>query len=179
MSHSELAIAGFYDHELETTRRAPDWGGDDLFTAPAPRRRRFERAQHPSRLRESAHDHIEAAPPAHPEPRAHLEPRFDAALQLDPDLSLDGEPSFGTAPEAGVSASFEAPALEAAPIDDRYLEPVPAGRRTVTITGRPDGVARRPPRTLDERIAHRPERIASWTCSLGALSILLAIVTST
>ena len=56
----------------------------------------------------------------------------------------------------------------------------PAGRRTVTITGRPDGpaAARRPARTLDERIMHRPERIASWTCSLGALSILLAIVTA-
>ncbi len=58
------------------------------------------------------------------------------------------------------------------------MEPVPAGRRTVTITGRPDGTPRRPARTLDERIAHRPERIASWTCGLGFLSILLAIVTA-
>ena len=64
-------------------------------------------------------------------------------------------------------------AVEApAPRDlDRYLEPVPAGRRTVTITGRPDSLAvtRRPPRTIDERIAHRPERIASWTCAMGFL----------
>ena len=36
MSHSELAIAGFYDHEQEIAHRAPDWGGDDLFTAPGP-----------------------------------------------------------------------------------------------------------------------------------------------
>ena len=151
MSHSELAIAGFYDHELETERRAPDWGGDELFAGPAPRRRRFERSQYPSRLRESAHDHIEPAPPAHPEPRV-------AAPQPEPQVAAPG-------PE---------------PVEDRYMEPVPAGRRTVTITGRPEGIAtpRRPPRTLDERIAHRPERIASWTCGLGFLSILLAIVTA-
>lgn len=150
MSHSELAIAGFYDHELETERRAPDWGGDELFAGPAPRRRRFERSQYPARLRESAHDHIEPAPPAHPEPRAP-EPR----------------------PEPIDERYIE-------PIDERYVEPVPVGRRTVTITGRPESIAtpRRPPRTLDDRIAHRPERIASWTCGLGFLSILLAIVTA-
>jgi len=130
MSHSELAIAGFYDHEQEIAHRAPDWGGDDLFTAPGPRRRRFERGAHPVRLREEAHEPVAA--PAHPVPSV---PERDEA---------------------------------------------PAGRRTVTITGRPDGpaAARRPARTLDERIMHRPERIASWTCSLGALSILLAIVTA-
>jgi hypothetical protein len=164
MSHSELAIAGFYDHELETSHRAPDWGGDDLFTGPAPRRRRFERAQHPSRMRDAAHDHIEPAPPAHPEPRRPSSARTQAAAP----------PALRDAPAPAAAAS-PAPA----PADDRYLEPVPAGRRTVTITGRPEGHApRRPARTIDDRIAHRPERIASWTCGLGMLSILLAIVTS-
>ena len=131
MSHPELAIAGFYDHEQETERRTSDWGGDDLFTAAPPRRRRFERGAHPVRLRDEPHAPVVAA---HPEPR----------------------------------------------VADPYAEPVPAGRRTVTITGRPDPlpVVRRPARTIDERIAHRPERIASWTCSLGALSILLAILTA-
>jgi hypothetical protein len=102
MSDSALAIAGFYDHEQQDEPRAPDWGGDELFT-PA---RRFERA--------------------------------------------------------------------------RYVEPVSMGRRTVTITGRPGGVAvaRRPSRTLDERLAHRPERIASWTCAMGFLLILLAVLTA-
>jgi hypothetical protein len=154
MSHSELAIAGFYDHEQETTRRAPDWGGDDLFAGPAPRRRRFERAQYPARLRESAHDHIAPPAPVHPEPRLPEPSR--AALDM---LDLAG-------PEAREP--------------ERYMEPVPEGRRTVTITGHPGGVAtpRRPPRTLDERIAHRPERIASWTCAMGFLSIALAIITS-
>lgn len=140
MRHSELAIAGFYDHEQENEPRAPDWGGDDLFIA-APRRRRFpptsasrasrtgERTQYPTRLRETSEHPV----PARPEPR-----------------------------------------------HDHYMEPVPAGRRTVTITGRPESpaVSRRPGRTIDERIAHRPERIASWTCAMGFLLILLAIVTA-
>ena len=104
MSDPELVIAGLYDHQQEDERRAPDWGGDDLF-APA-QRRRFER--------------------------------------------------------------------------ERYLEPVPVGRRTVTITGRPESlhVARRPARTLDERLVHRPERVASWTCAMGFLLIVLAVLTA-
>jgi hypothetical protein len=90
MSQSELAIAGFYDHEQELEPRAPDWGGDAVFSPAAP------------------------------------------------------------------------------------------GRRTVTITGRPETlhVARRPARTIDERIAHRPERVAGWTCAMGFLMILLAVLTA-
>jgi hypothetical protein len=131
MSHSELAIAGFYNHEQENERRAPDWGGDDVFAVAAPRRRRFERSQYPARLR----DTTEHPPPA----------------------------------PAPVTTNH-----------GRYMEPVPVGRRTVTITGRPEGlsVPRRPSRTLDERIAHRPERIASWTCAMGFLLILLAVITA-
>src|SRR3954447_17559217 len=49
MSHSELAIAGFHDHEHESVREQqrhiPDWGGDDVF-ATTPRRRRFDRGEH-------------------------------------------------------------------------------------------------------------------------------------
>ena len=67
-------------------------------------------------------------------------------------------------------------------VEERFLEPVPEGRRTVTITGRPGGthhaVTRRPARSLDERLAHRPERIASWTCAMGFMLIVLAILTS-
>ena len=140
MSDSELAIAGFYDHEQQTERRAPDWGGDDLFTAATPRRR-FHRDTHPPRLREATEHHQPERPAPQPE----------------------------SAPAAGTA-------------EDHYLEPVPEGRRTVTITGRADGsyhaVTRRPARSLDERIAHRPERIASWTCAMGFLLILLAVLTS-
>src|SRR4051794_26823288 len=46
MNNHESAMADFYDHEQESSptgrRKAPDWGGDDLFTT-TPRRRRFAR----------------------------------------------------------------------------------------------------------------------------------------
>lgn len=147
MSHPAPAIAGFYDHEEQTERRAPDWGGDDLFTTAPPRRRRGH-TSHPPRRRDGGDGHVL------PRDRGDDGRWHDADPQRDP------------VPE---------------PRDaDRYLKPVPAGRRTVTITGRPESLAvtRRPARTIDERIAHRPERIASWTCALGFLLILLAIVTA-
>ena len=37
MSESALAIAGLYDHESETARRAPDWGVDEVFERPRPK----------------------------------------------------------------------------------------------------------------------------------------------
>ena len=37
---------------------------------------------------------------------------------------------------------------------------------------------RRPSRSLDERIAHAPERIAGWAFGLGLLLIIIAIATS-
>lgn len=149
MGDHDTAIAGFYDHQEHEQSRTPDWGGDDLFTSAAPRRRRFERVVHPARPRDLGEHR--SAPTDHAD--AH-------------------RPSGG--PLADASA-LVAPALS-----DRYLQPVPAGRRTVTITGRPESVAvaRRRPRTLDEHIAHRPERIASWTCAMGVLLILLAVLTS-
>ena len=135
MSHPELAIAGFYDHEEQTERRAPDWGGDDLFTT-AP-------AAAPARPGAGDEDGCTRSPR---DARRRLAPRSRTRTRATPH-----EP--------------------AARDLDRYLEPVPAGRRTVTITGRPDSLAvtRRPARTIDERIAHRPERIASWTCAMGFL----------
>ena len=137
MSNPALAIAGFYDHDEQTERRTPDWGGDDLFTT-APSRRRGEHSTEDGR---------------YTRPRDHGAERHEHVAE---------------------------PPVEAPAPRDRYLEPVPAGRRTVTITGRPDSLAvtRRPARTIDERIAHRPERIASWTCAMGLLLILLAILTS-
>ncbi len=149
MSHSALAIEGFYDHEEQTQRRAPDWGGDDLFTTAPPRRRQARGTRdlgEDGRFARTRGDHAPSVPSRHDE-------------------------WISAADEAPTAADF-----------DRYLEPVPAGRRTVTITGRAGGfhttVTRRPARTIDERIAHRPERIASWTCAMGFLLILLAILTS-
>lgn len=160
MSHSALAIAGFYDHEQHTQRRAPDWGGDDLFTTAAPRRR----AAHP-RGWDAPRERGAHAGPA--EPHAHgAAARTDAEARREVMARLEAE------------ARLDATAHERAL--DRYVEPVPTGRRTVTITGRPQEayLNRRPARTIDERIAHRPERIASWTCAMGFLLILLAVLTA-
>jgi hypothetical protein len=57
------------------------------------------------------------------------------------------------------------------------------GRRTVVISGRPGetaapAVRRRAPRTVGERVSHRPDRIAMWAVALGMLLILIAILTA-
>jgi hypothetical protein len=57
------------------------------------------------------------------------------------------------------------------------------GRRTVRINGRPGErgsayVARRPPRTVGERVGARPDRIAAWAFALGMLLIIVAIATA-
>ena len=53
------------------------------------------------------------------------------------------------------------------------------GRRTVVITGRPfDQPRRRPVRTVDERIAHRPDRIAAWAVGLGFGLVIAALATA-
>jgi hypothetical protein len=56
------------------------------------------------------------------------------------------------------------------------------GRRTVKIGGRPaefySAPARRPSRTVHERVGSRPDRIAAWAFALGLLLILIAIATA-
>jgi hypothetical protein len=56
------------------------------------------------------------------------------------------------------------------------------GRRTIVI-GRSvhgDTLTRRPrrPRTVGERVGHRPDRMAMWAVALGLLLILIAILTA-
>jgi hypothetical protein len=56
------------------------------------------------------------------------------------------------------------------------------GRRTVKIGGRPaefhPSPARRPSRSMHERLGPRPDRIAAWAFALGILLILIAIATA-
>ena len=84
---------------------------------------------------------------------------------------------------AAIAADRDIPADEiAAPVPDR------PERRTVKIGGRPEGSleaaryqrdrARRPRRTAQERVAHRPDRIAMWAFALGLLLILIALLTA-
>lgn len=100
-----------------------------------------------------------------------------------------GDDVFATAPRrkqapvevpVGVAAAyaeeFDAPLADALP--EAPPEPV-RERRTIVITGRPfDNPRRRPVRTVDERIASNPERIAAWAFCLGLGLVIAAIATA-
>jgi len=186
MSHSESAIAGFYDHEQQSTRgedrrrEAPDWGGDDLFTS-TPRRRRFDHAGRGEGHAARRRDTIE-----HPLPPRRVSgpqaPKLDLGIVAD---VLAPEPA-AAAPRTVVpladGAAFAA--LDPEPEVAGHIamaEPPASGRKTVTITGHPDPmpVRRRPAPTMDERlIGTRPERIASYAFAMGLLLILIAFLTA-
>jgi hypothetical protein len=74
-------------------------------------------------------------------------------------------------------------------VDAPAPEVVTEGRRTIRIHGRPGELSeiapftstarrRRPPRTVEERLAGDPTRIIAWAFLLGLLLILIAILTS-
>ncbi len=71
---------------------------------------------------------------------------------------------------------------ESTPAAQPPLSPVPVeGRRTVTITGRPQPLApqRRDLRPVSHRLHHaRPDRIALWAAILGFFLILVAATSS-
>jgi hypothetical protein len=66
--------------------------------------------------------------------------------------------------------------------DDTPRLVAPDGRRTVVISGRPGERAiersprRRPPKTAAERLGPRPDRIVAWIVAVGALLILIALL---
>ncbi len=75
------------------------------------------------------------------------------------------------------------------PEPEPEVEVVTEGRRTIRINGRPGEVSeiapftstarrRRPPLTVEERLAGDPTRIIAWAVGLGMLLILIAILTA-
>src|SRR5215218_1974237 len=85
----------------------------------------------------------------------------------------------------GASDLFEPRKPEPAP----EPEVVADGRRTIRIHGRPGELSeiapftssarrRRPPRTVEERLAGNPTRIIAWAFLLGLLLILIAVLTA-
>jgi hypothetical protein len=101
------------------------------------------------------------------------------------------EPSVERDPEDLVAAAESARAQteEFVSVDAPEPEVVHEGRRTIRINGRPGEVSeiapftsaarrRRPPRTVEERLAGDPTRIIAWAFALGILLILIAILTS-
>jgi hypothetical protein len=169
-----------YDHESDAPRRrqADDWGIDESF--PRVRGRRFAREarthEGPARRRRrpvedwGAGDAFgDAGPVREPEPTA---PEPDAGL-----LAVAARPA------ASPTEEF----VEV--VDTPEPEVVSDGRRTIRINGRPGEVSqiapftstarrRRPPPTVQERLAGDPTRIIAWAFLLGLLLILIAVLTS-
>jgi hypothetical protein len=164
-----------YDHEdTEAPRRRPadDWGIDESF--PRVRGRRFARTQEgpPRSRRRPVEDWgaDEAFEPVAGQPVA------EPAAEPESDLA---------AAALAASAHTEEFVSVDAPAPDEVRE----GRRTIRINGRPGEVSeiapftsaarrRRPPRTVEERLAGDPTRIIAWAFVLGLILILIAILTS-
>jgi len=156
-----------YDHETpEAPRRrvADDWGIDESF--PRVRGRRFARTHEgPPRARRRPVEDWGA------------DEAFEPRVERDPeDLVAAAESARAQTEEFG---SIDAP--------ERGV--VNEGRRTIRINGRPGELSeiapftsaarrRRPPRTVEERLAGDPTRIIAWAFALGILLILIAILTS-
>jgi hypothetical protein len=151
-----------YDHESpDALRRRPadDWGIDEDF--PRVRGRRFARTHEgpPRSRRRPVEDWgVDQAFDPAPEPKAQ---QPDVVTLTDEFVAID-------APEPEV---------------------VTEGRRTIRINGRPGELSeiapftstarrRRPPRTVEERLAGDPTRIIAWAFALGVLLILIAILTA-
>ena len=85
--------------------------------------------------------------------------------------------------------SVEDPAEEIAVEDEAPVLVEADERRTIRINGRPGEVSeiapftstarrRRPPLTVEERLAGDPTRIIAWAVALGMLLIVIAILTA-
>jgi hypothetical protein len=162
MTRDERAL---YDHESpEATggRPADDWGIDESF--PRVRGRRFARSHEgPPRSRRR------------PVEDWGVDKAFEPAAQPEPET--EAAPALVTRTDEFVA------------IDAPEPEVVKEGRRTIRINGRPGEVSeiapftstarrRRPPLTVEERLAGDPTRIIAWAVALGMLLILIAILTS-
>jgi hypothetical protein len=170
-----------------------DWGvGEDMFEhmprnrfpraaeAP-PRERRFAREDAERRLRA-----VEDGEPA--------EPEAEPAGELPRGGVDDGRRTIRLGKDEDVPSEIAAITADRDINTDELAVPLPekgAGvpdRRTVKIGGHPEGSleaaryrrdrARRPPRTAQERLGHRPDRIAMWAFALGLLLILIAVLTA-
>ena len=168
---------GLYDHERDAPlrrRTADDWGIDEDF--PRVRGRRF--ARHDGRASEGP-----ARTRRRPVEDWGADEAFDGASRnAEPEL----EPK---APAAATEGPAEASLVAEIVDTPAPREVVSDGRRTIRINGRPGELSeiapftsaarrRRPPLTVEERLAGDPTRIIAWAFLLGLLLILIAVLTS-
>ena len=176
--HATRDQHGLYDHESDAPRRRPadDWGIDESF--PRVRGRRFARdaraSEGPARSRRRPVEDWGA------------DEAFDGAGRTEPDAPAD---EVAPLPDALTEAPTGEESIVAEVIDAPEPEVVSDGRRTIRINGRPGEVSeiapftsaarrRRPPLTVEERLAGHPTRIIAWAFLLGLLLILIAVLTS-
>ena len=159
-----------YDHESDAPRRrqADDWGIDESF--PRVHGRRFAR------------DARTVEGPA----RRRRRPVEDWGAS---DLFEPREPEVAPEPEPEAPAAVAAGEEVVEVVDTPEPDVVADGRRTIRIHGRPGEPSeiapftssarrRRPPRTVEERLAGDPTRIIAWAFLLGLLLILIAVLTA-
>ncbi len=175
--HATRDQAGLYDHESDAPRRRPadDWGIDESF--PRVRGRRF--ARHDGSIRDARASEGPSRSRRRPVEDWGADEAFDGASRhAEPDL-----------PAALPEAPTVEESIAAEVVDAPEPEVVSDGRRTIRINGRPGEVSeiapftsaarrRRPPLTVEERLAGDPTRIIAWAFLLGLLLILIAILTS-
>ena len=167
---------GLYDHESDAPRRRPadDWGIDESF--PRVRGRRFVR--HDGSIRDARASEGPARSRRRPVEDWGADEAFDGA-------SRHPEPESAALTEVSAEESIVAEIVDAP--EPRKV--VSDGRRTIRINGRPGEVSeiapftsaarrRRPPLTVEERLAGDPTRIIAWAFLLGLLLILIAVLTS-
>jgi hypothetical protein len=184
MHNAEAAIEpAFYDHQddsVQQDRVAADWGADEVF-ASVPRRR-IRGDHHGTAARRAVPTRRVSGPAIEADDEAAERAAWLAEVEAE--LLADDTPA--------VSAPVEVPQTEEltdgvdfdAPAAWSESPAEPGGRRTVTITGNPGRALaptrplvtdrRRPPRTIDERIGHRPDRIAGMSFGMGILLIVVA-----
>ena len=149
------------EHPRSQRRRRPvaDWGGDDLFN-PVPRRR-FTRAGVGAHTRRPS-----ASPITSHQLRRNADfapPGGDRGAEM-----RDADSGVGTL--GPLHAGVESPLITIYEPEAR-LTPAPATASAATR-------GRRRPRTFDERVGPRPDRIAALAFMLGMLLVLLAVATA-
>jgi hypothetical protein len=171
-------LEGLYDHESDAPRRRPadDWGIDESF--PRVRGRRF--ARHDGPVRDARASEGPARSCRRPVEDWGADEAFDGASRRTEPEAPAVLTEAPTAEESIVAEIVDAPEPE---------EVVSDSRRTIRINGRPGEVSeiasftsaarrRRPPLSVEERLAGDPTRIIAWAFLLGLLLILIAVLTS-
>jgi hypothetical protein len=163
--HGDRAV---YDHEIEepgtARRRRPvaDWGvGEEIFDRLP--RHRFVRTPEPPRR--DSH-------PRDPQPVAR-----ERAAAESPARERRVEPKRDARPASAPRPASAAPQRPRSATDRGGAGD---GRRTIVIghsASTMPAPRRRPPRTVGERVGHRPDRLAMWAFALGMLLILIAVAT--